>query len=794
MDVKIEGLSDGGQYSNGLGTNNNPDTGTGAKIIFAVTSDGYTGTTLGTVARTSYGIVPSHTPYSTQTIAASSRTGSFTEGETITQAVTGATAVVLIPSSAGPRLFVRSVAGGTADNSNVWSGASGTLTPSATPATYYYSYREYEDGTNLTVRLSLSEPVYADDTLTVNILSGFYTEAGGDGGTANNATTSTFAVTNNSTLDYPNAFFQWDTVAGVRTADRVSGNYVAAVNAFHGWGVAAVVLDATGLTSGATDTETVTTMSQARRTGSGLYMFNHSATLNVAGFTSGERIKLRARIYPKIGDADNVFDSNGRTTATEEPRGYNESVIVYNSTPKYAYVDVVSGSNANTGSTNLATAIANPIQHIGKAIQNDCTVIYLKTGQTHPAIGTESSTRRTTNEWYVVQNESGGNATVQIGTTRGTKCERLQFKDIASVTLATTLSWLSGDAAANYIRYTGCNFDSTGVAQPSGSPAYAAYGGYFENCTGDLGKAQWNLDDIGATAAAFQFDGCAFNADATGVVRPWHRAVACSGTSFYFGTKTSTGSITQDCLVLANNRFYSQLSTSYGAEFFTTYQHTIGVAVVGNIWERTTSGNPPLWFSADARTVNCDNAIVCNNTSIGDRWNYGYNDNADGSLRTLKNVFSRNNISSTIATKHDSFGTPSGARVGAYWALYGVGHSGNFWPQTTGLTVPGDFAFVNPGIKSYQPVLTTAYPPTSAANATALTFPKFVNYAAYSGSTGAGSGDYRIHTNSPAYGLATGTEPFFPYDLNGKPRSRNNDNPGAIAEGGARRASMFFAN
>ena len=60
--ITVSGLSTGGTYDSGLGTNNNPST---AKIVFTLTSEGYSNSgALGTKSRTAYG-VPCERPSST---------------------------------------------------------------------------------------------------------------------------------------------------------------------------------------------------------------------------------------------------------------------------------------------------------------------------------------------------------------------------------------------------------------------------------------------------------------------------------------------------------------------------------------------------------------------------------------------------------------------------------------------------------------------------------------------------------------------------------------------------------
>jgi len=59
LNVTVEGVSTGGTYAFGLGTNNDPST---SKIALTLTSEGYSNGSLGTKSRTVYG-VPCNFPW-----------------------------------------------------------------------------------------------------------------------------------------------------------------------------------------------------------------------------------------------------------------------------------------------------------------------------------------------------------------------------------------------------------------------------------------------------------------------------------------------------------------------------------------------------------------------------------------------------------------------------------------------------------------------------------------------------------------------------------------------------------
>jgi hypothetical protein len=114
-DVKFAGLNTGGTYAFGYGVRNDPAIST-PKLALTVTSLGFDNTGAATTAqRLVYG-VPIYNPISTiqgertpaltQTIDGSFTSGTFVEGETISQSGTLADAVVLIGASSGPKLMI----------------------------------------------------------------------------------------------------------------------------------------------------------------------------------------------------------------------------------------------------------------------------------------------------------------------------------------------------------------------------------------------------------------------------------------------------------------------------------------------------------------------------------------------------------------------------------------------------------------------------------------------------------------------------------------------------------------
>lgn len=648
---------------------------------------------------------------------------------------------------------------------------------------------ESESGGNLTTVFALSDYVYAKDASgvgnsgTAPVLvcqAGFATNTGGASETSGNV--SAGAVTNSSTADYPSVIAQWDAIAGVRTADRVSGTFSAAVNARHGFGIAAIKLDATGLTSAATVSHTVTTQTATARSATGFYANAFVASFDTSGFTTGERIALRARCYPVVGDTSCVLDTDSFTTATDEPVGRNKATVVYASTPKYAYVSTSGSDGTGVASTTAATAAASPFQSIGKAIQNDATVIRLLAG-THPALRNESSSRRATNEWYVVQpapGESSATVTVQIDRTRNYNCERLHFRGV-TVTLLDDLSWLDGQDEGDFLRFSNCVFSNSGSTPLVSAVGYRSNACYLENCTGDLGASKWNLNDFSTARTAHQFDGCVLS-DSTvssSAMGAWYRVVACSATgSIAFGPKASANvAPTQTNLLFDHNSVTGWNNNTNPVLMLADNINLADVSVSGNLVEAITSATAAFKIGADASTATVENLLVDNNTIAGSRFNCLYNDTGSTAYART-NCRLRNNLIESWATKHDTFPGGSGAngvRVGGWPVLFGAGARGNFSPHIASIGASGSFLFEFIGVNSYQPA-GSGQPPAGSTNVTG--FVKFVSRTAWNGITGATGGDYHLAADSPARSIGDDMEP---YDIEGNARA-STDAAGAYAQ------------
>lgn len=744
---------------------------TASTPYFTVVSLGYDATGAATTkTRTVYLTTVARFPYLTGYLTGTYTSGTFVDGDVITQAVSGATGQIVGDQSAGTKL-VFFVTAGTFNNVNLCTGPTGTFTSTST-FTAYAALTKHEESTavpDLTTRFSLSEYVYQKDNTgagnsltapTFTSPAGFIVNSGGGAQSSNAA--SAIAVTQSSTAAFPLVLMNWDTIAGVRTADRVTGSFTVAVNARHRFGIAAVVITATGQTSAYTTTFTQTTQVSTVRTATGLYYSAYQGTISIAGFTLGELIDIRAQVYPSTGDLGAVMDTNSFTTALNECLGYNKATVVYSTTNTDKYVALAAstpaGNDANAGTS------AAPYLTIGKAVSAGANRVFLKDGSTFLGMGS-NPVRTVTNEWVIVQPDpvsSPSGVIFQMDDVQfNGKCSRLMFYNLTIKPKNINAS-LYGAALANYLRFNNVTFNLNGVARiTGGTPFYQWYGVYFENCPGDLGY-NWYIAQIG-NYAGFTFDGCVFGS--AGACNSVNRITACSsivGMSFA-ETPTGVNQPLNDGGFFDNNVFYNFGGAGVtGLSFAYTHALVRGISICGNVFEKTTTPGHTIGVAnAATGTIGTTNVIMENNATMGGNAGFAfcYVSNSVHTQWQWKN----NSFGSKLAggsfeaiTDNSSEGTPSGTKQGNWGFVYGVGFSGNYvaWYQQ-----PTQFYGTN-----------TVYGSQ----------PSYVSDKSYNNGA-AGQGDYHLTAASIATRIGDNAVPF---DLAGMSRNPT-DAAGAYHFGGA---------
>jgi hypothetical protein len=193
--------------------------------------------------------------------------------------------------------------------------------------------------------------------------------------------------------------------------------------------------------------------------------------------------------------------------------------------------------------------------------------------------------------------------------------------------------------------------------------------------------------------------------------------------------------------------------------------NTVGGAIVQNVFENCNgSGGMGDIGSSDFGTINTpvDNIMVWHNTFVGQRNFVGYND--AGTTRKDRRYWSvLNNYFDRSANKNDTHPPGNAVRVGNWPVTFQVGGSGNCHEQNM-ISVPGSFYFEFAGLSTYQP-------PTTDSGT--LVHADFISRASYDGTNpGAGDGNYDINSGSPLKTLPI--VQVLPFDIAGVSRTGAN--------------------
>jgi hypothetical protein len=719
----IEGKSTGGTYNWGFGTNNDPATGT-PKVVFTVTSLGYDDTGAATtISRTIYGTKSVRKAY---------------------------------PLNAQ------------AD--------------------------EQVSGGNVTVRFSLSDYIYAKDeagagnsgtNVTVSILSGWYTQSGG-----NNAVTG-LTVTNNSTQDYAQVIGAWNTVP----FQLVGSTFKLRAGAFHrdgksGRPVRAVKFTVTDGTT--TVTQTATAMTISNDDGDAVPIPEYIVTINTSTLTQGATLTANFIAYPWTGDSTSILDTSTGTAAPTPLHG--PITMVLDKTGAYgttmALVDPSSGSDTGAqtvyDSTVYNAGTAYKFATIAKAAQKikdynttnrsrgdvGAGIIELAGGN-HAWMGASLGAvyGTTPATWITVRGATGTvpEDVILTGVSGNTDIsDRVKFQN-----LTITSSDAFGGILATWTDK--CVINST-AAQLYGTGVH-----WVTQC--DIPKLTQGLKSFSVGNCAFAMvRGCNLTGMAARV-HPYNfignfKSGTTPGNPQIIAEINGSSAPVPQSQIVAYNKIYgfdngaSGANGMFKAAEYDAYKAQRGLAVVQNLWERlgTGRGGTMMDIAVQSADTGFHNVLLWNNTQMGERQNVAYN--KDTTLRQRKLWSVKNNFFFDTNVKDDTFESNSVA-VGAWAFSWGVGFSGN---ELGGEN--NDFMNTFPGLRSVQ-----SYFFYSAGTADDVF--KVVDWRANDGvNPGTGNGDYTPLSTSPAYNLQY--DLLIPYDIDGNARGTT-DSAGAIStySGGA---------
>lgn len=784
--LSVAGFTSGATYGFGMATNNIP----GASTPFSTAvSLGYDTTGVATtISRTVYLTKVVRFPFGTGFLTGLVGTGTFTDGETITQAVSGATGKIVGAQASGTKLIFF-VTSGTFNNVNLCTGgtSSATFTSTSTFTTYVDSTpHEIVTAVGVTVRVALSDYVFQKDNTgggnsgtspTVTIPAAFVTNSGGASQTSN--ALSAAVVTQSSTAAYPKVVGNWAWPG----FQRVTGSTVPLrAVAFHSSGISCMKFSVADTHSN-TATSTTTAPTYDNTAGDAVPVVEYIGAPSTSTLTALDVLTCNFIAYPVVGDSGAILDTSGGTTAPSALFGPIKMLCDKSATygVTKALVDPGAADDStgvayDTGSWNEGTAA--PFKTIGGAgaaisaynntnhSRADCGggVIYLKDGNN---VWTGSSNINSTPDtWLTITRaaSSSSRAACKINSQSGST--RTGFRTlIQDVTISPPSGILIDDAGCLWL--DNCTINASGATVYTGIVWYvtrctvpAIQAGLYPYATENSPPAIIRGNDLsGAVYSCFCY---------TFLGNLKTGATATTEAMFSLGYSGQTVPATSNSIIAFNKIMGFQCDSTTMLRWHKVNPlSSRGLAIVQNLLENYYNGPSSIMeVAADDSTAASDpvnNVIYWNNTIVGQRANLSYNDK-DSEAPVRKFWSLKNNIFEDYNIKTDTFtsnGGANGARVGNWPCLYGVGYSGNLIAECANIGAPGTFLNEFPGLKSYQPAPLTP---------NVLGYVAFTNRKASTGlANGTGDGTYTLTSTSPA--LALQRDLTIPYDLSGTART-----------------------
>lgn len=643
------------------------------------------------------------------------------------------------------------------------------------------SLNESVAGGDVTIRIGLSDYIYAKDKTgagnsgtapTVSFLANWYSQGGNNSNAASGV-----AVTNNSTAAYQPAIGNWT----MPPFQRITGNFKLRSLAFQRDGQQGIPVRAVKYTVTDESAHSVTAwaaMTVSNDDGDAVPIDEWIATIDVSTLTQDDVLTCQMQAFPWVGDSDAVLDTS--TSGYTQPDARHAPLLLLNDKADgygVTYAKVSTTGSDTTGqaypaeSWDYTTAAAFlTLAKAARAIRDYNSanrsrddvgggVVQIAAGSYSAFGSTQAGGYGSTPEtWITFEPGAGVTGTDVIingDTGDGDISDRVRMKDVK---VTTTLS--GSFTGINAVWWDGVTIDA------ANSTLLNPGTHWFTQCTIPQLTQGLRAFSTNATYIAL-VRGCnltGFNKDTIG-----HTIIgnlSTSGTpSFHTCINLQTG-YPADSYILAYNKILSfdtasrisYMNKAY--QYASTYEPQRGSAFVQNLFERLgTDGTTPVSEIASSGNPSF-NVLVWNNTMMGQRQNWAYNDSGSSAVnQVLWSV--KNNILWDFNIKSDNFAPANAARIGNWGPFLGVGWSGNVLADS-GNGFDAEWA----GRNGNQ----TDWPNTGWFG--------FTSYAANTGSgtAGAGGGDYTLTESSPALGIAV--DWLLSHDLAGNVRGAT-DSAGA---------------
>ncbi len=676
-----------------------------------------------------------------------------------------------------------------------------------------YPNDEISNAGTLTIRVALSDAVYASDTsVTCNVGAGFYTQ----GGTPTNAATG-MVVTNSSTLAYPRVIANWSwpgftRITGSTFTVRAVGFHRHAQNKRP---LAAMIFTATDQHSHSA-TVTVNDMTVDPAMADASKVQEYIGTIPTSTFTQGDLITVNFKAIPWVGDSGAIMDTSDGVNTMPTPL-YAPQYYIYDGAGTFGTAAVVVDGTSGNDSTCVAVAESAFNGVNDAATLAPCATIN-KAAVVMRAFNASNSSPSRTDEAGTVYVKPGTytwtGASVAIGASSGTNPDKAWSTITTFPGVNRSDVVITGITSTTYNKWGSTPLKISGITVnvTAGTPVEIFNGTastylWVDNCVltmtsgttfaYNFGIAYYTHNTLNAVATGLgAYSSTSYPAMVRGNTIPGLNNVVYLYT-WLGNTSTTTGASfsvqTPDALtvkatapIFAFNKLNnSSSSTNETLRVFPTITTGIGAAIVGNVMERIATGLVRLIGLADDGTTNSpvNNIMLWHNTLAGSRINRAYNDT--GSSPIMRTLWSdRGNLYDATAIKSDTFGTPPNAGHIGNWACeYGVGWIGSVDAATTGMfsavgSWQPEFWGLNTksvSIAASNDVQALSEPPSGTVNS--LDWIGFMNRQSFNGSAGSGNGDYHLTYSSPARNMIPSGKAVLPYDLDGK--TRFNDGHGS---------------
>lgn len=515
------------------------------------------------------------------------------------------------------------------------------------------------DTTNMRVRFVLSDPIYNDDTATCTIKAALNA----------NTNAGTPSVTNSSTFDYPPVTtVKWCTPAG----QQLSGTFRPALFAKHphgmnGRSVAAVRFTLTrGLE---TLTEIVTApevMGSSRDPDYPLKIEVYRPTFDISTIGSGSAT-LRAQVYPWVGDADSVFDSNAATFPAAKASQPHE----VGGTRYYAYVSSDGDDGAGVASATAATAKASPYATIWGARNglnsaagtlNNCE-IRLEGGSSF-AWGRTSFAGVVTapNAFLTVTTDPDDTEQAVLNAIAATggelRCARVRLINVRiapTFGVNTSSNFFASVGADDLYQFEGCTARHSGVGTTMKASAvefFRAFDSRFEDFI-----SSFSTDQVLGEFINYEVS---FNINSAEAVGCDFDLASNFGGSAVFPTSASAQFILAHCR-----------AQNDGSAFISLGHATTNSYIGHCIFKRTSDGTQP---GIQANNIDIAGLQIEHLTMAGCRVN-PQNESLPNNSQT--GIYVNGLASPYTAPKHDTFGS-DGTLIGGWWMFFGVALRNSF--------------------------------------------------------------------------------------------------------------------